>query len=341
MNVKPLLALSIISFFFSSSNAQQAIGIIDIFGNRSISTPAVYQALTFKVGDSINRKTFSKEAEAEKLKKALQIPYATVESVCCTQDKKEILFIGIGENDESQLLFRKAPTKQMQLPEEMITTYDSLMNTLLDAIKSGQANEDYSQGHSLVAYPKSRALQEKFIKQAADLFVLRTVLRNAADAKQRAIAAYIIAYAADKRAVTNDLLFAVSDPDDEVRNNATRALGIFAQYGQSHPELQIQIPAQPFIKMLNSISWTDRNKGAAVLFHLSNSRNPELLNQLKTEALASLIEMAQWKSKEHAGFSFIILGRIAGLNEEKLFKALNSNSFSATLQEVIKKVQTN
>jgi hypothetical protein len=340
MSTKAPLILSTCLLFTSSAIGQAAIGIIDVYGNRSFPSKAVYEALSFKEGDTLNRKTFKKDQEAKKLMKALHIPCATIDYACCTDGNKVIVFIGIGESNASLSTYRNAPTQQLQLPAEMTTTYDSLMNTMMDAIKSGQANEDYSQGHSLVSYPKSRALQETIIDQASNLSILRNVLRNAADAKQRAIATYIIAYAADKRAVTEDLLFAVSDPDDLVRNNATRALSIFANYAQEHPELHIQIPAQPFIKMLNSISWTDRNKAALVLFHLSKSRKPELLSELKEKALTSLIEMAQWKSKGHAMPSFFILGRMAGLEDEKLFEAFNSNSFSGSFTEIIQKVQS-
>ncbi|HYH16526.1 MAG TPA: HEAT repeat domain-containing protein, partial [Flavisolibacter sp.] len=279
--------------------------------------------------------------EVEKLKQALHVPYVSIEAVCCTEDNKEIVFIGISESSASQPSYRKAPTQPLHLPAVMKATYDSLMSTIMDAVKSGQAEEDLSQGHSLMVYPRSRALQEQFISYAAELTMLRNVLRYAADAKQRAMAAQIIAYAADKRAVTDDLVYAVADPDDEVRNNATRALSVIAHYGLEHPELQIQIPAQPFISMLNSISWTDRNKAALVLFHLSRTRNPILMQQLKEAALPSLLEMVQWKSKQHVLLYYILLGRMAGLEDERLFTAFSSDRFADMLNEIVMKLNGN
>ncbi|MBT4496397.1 MAG: hypothetical protein HOC74_01670 [Gemmatimonadetes bacterium] len=59
-----------------------------------------------------------------------------------------------------------------------------------------------------------RAIEERFIGFAEEhLERLRQVLRYAADAEQRQIAAWVIAYAGDKRAIVDDLLYAVSDSD--------------------------------------------------------------------------------------------------------------------------------
>jgi HEAT repeat protein len=56
------------------------------------------------------------------------------------------------------------------------------------------------------------------------------VLATSADARHRRWAAVILGYAPDKRAAATALIRGVSDPDDGVRNNATRALGVIATY---------------------------------------------------------------------------------------------------------------
>ena len=135
----------------------------------------------------------------------------------------------------------------------------------------------------------------------------------------------------------NNLLYAVDDPDEVVRNNAARAIGMLAGYVGSHPELKITIPSDPFIKLINSIVWTDRNKGAGVLKQLTQNRNQKLLNEIKKEALPSIIEMAKWKDRGHAFFSFMILGRIAGIDEGSLINKNISKDWVAQIEEMVNK----
>ena len=86
-------------------------------------------------------------------------------------------------------------------------------------------SEDLTAGHSLMADPAARFFQERFVTFAGEhLDQLRDVLRNGAEADQRAIAAAVIGYAPNKQDVVNDLQSAVQDPDESVRANAIRSL---------------------------------------------------------------------------------------------------------------------
>jgi len=135
------------------------------------------------------------------------------------------------------------------------------------------------------------------------------------------LAAQVLAYAADKNAIANELLFGASDPDAGVRNNAIRALGVLASYAQKNPQAGIKIPAEPFISLINSPNWFDRNKGLSVLFPLSAARDPALLANLRNQSLTSLIEMARWKAEGHSLPAFFILGRVGGLSEDDIRQA--------------------
>jgi hypothetical protein len=70
--------------------------------------------------------------------------------------------------------------------------------------------------------------------------------------------------------------------------------------------------------MLNSGSWSDRNKGGLLLERLTANRDPKLLSELRVEALDPLIEMARWHSPGHSYPFKIMLGRIAGIDEKRL-----------------------
>jgi hypothetical protein len=106
-----------------------------------------------------------------------------------------------------------------------------------------------------------------------------------------------------------------------VRNDATRSLMAIAVLAQRHPEERISINAAPFIAMLNSVVWTDRNKAAAVLLSLTAGRPARVLGALRQRALPALIEMARWKSPGHAQAAFLVLGRVAGMEETAIGEA--------------------
>jgi HEAT repeat protein len=161
-------------------------------------------------------------------------------------------------------------------------------------------------------------LEQKMIAFAAsDTGILRDVLKNSADASQRIAAAWIIGYSPDKRAILGDLINAARDPDDGVRNNATRAIAVIGEFASDRPEMGIRIAPSPFIDMLNSLVWTDRNKATAVLLALTEKPDPEILESLHARALPSLTEMARWKDV-HAQDALQLLGRIAGLDEKEI-----------------------
>ena len=102
-----------------------------------------------------------------------------------------------------------------------------------------------------------------------------------------------------------------------MRNNATRALGVLV--GQIR-HLAAEIPPDTFNEMLNSGVWSDRNKGSSLLMQLTVERSPDLLAKLRSVVFDSLVEMATWRRPGHAFFSRIILGRVAGLPEDRLQK---------------------
>jgi len=140
------------------------------------------------------------------------------------------------------------------------------------------------------------------------------------------LVAEVLGYAKDKQALVPDLTTAMRDPSPVVRNNATRAFLVFARFSPKPPAQKINIPPEPFVAMLNSCIWTDRNKSSGSLGQLTEQRDPSLLAILREQALPSLVEMARWKSMGHAWSSLVILGRIDGLSEEEIQKDLGQGN---------------
>lgn len=143
------------------------------------------------------------------------------------------------------------------------------------------------------------------------------VLRYSGSVHDRRVAGDAWGYANASKQQIEALTESASDSDDEVRNNATRSLSVLAR-GRS--AIAKEIEPGKFIQMLNSDVWTDRNKGASLFMQLRAARDADLLRKIRSEALDSLIEMAQWRDSSHAYFSRVVLGRVAGMPEERLDK---------------------
>lgn len=298
------------------------IGIVDFYGLRAVTQQQVRNVLGLKEGDRVPQSASEAGEAVQCLEKVPGVVRARLERVCCDQNGRVILFIGIQEKGAPRFIYRPAPTGRAALPPEMVVTYHRFDEALAASVQRGDVGDDVSQGHSLAANPAVRAIQKQFLADAAaHLGTLRQVLRNSSVAEQRQMAAWILGYAPDKQEVVNDLLDAVRDADEGVRNNATRVLMAIAALAQRQPERGIHIEATPFVAMLNSIVWTDRNKAALVLMSLTANRPAQVLDQLREQALPSLVEMARWKSLAHAQAAYFLLGRVAGLEENALWQA--------------------
>jgi hypothetical protein len=330
------LVFLLVSLPVSTNGQYPPIGIIDFYGLRSVSQQQARQALQIKVGDSMPD---AREEIQRRLEALPNVEQAQLGPVCC-EAGKSILYVGIREKGAPVLRFRPAPTGTIRLPEPIVQAGSAFYDALTEGIQAGDAGEDDSQGYALNSYPKLRAIQERFIAFAAQNFaLLRAVLHESADPEHRALAAQVIAYASNKQAVVKDLVDGMSDPDSGVRNSSMRALGVLASFAQLSPKQHIKVPVTPFIKMLNSLVWTDRNKSSSALDHLTEKRNPAVLSQLRKEALPALIEMARWKSPGHAGGAFFILGRCGNLSEEEILKDWASGNREILIDKVLRNIR--
>lgn len=305
------------------------IGTIDVYGNRKIHSDTILRYAHISAGDSISQKILLNRSIETSIRTIPGVRLVKTALVCCDKNGNYHLFIGVAETDTTILAHRKAPTLRIKLPQKYSNAYAYFLERLSDAVQAGQAGDDWNQGHSLIHYPPARKIQEKYRTWADEDFqVLSKVLRSSAYASQRATAAQIIAYHFDKTRVVPELMYALIDESDEVRNTATRALAVIAYYASRHPEKKISIPYTPFIRLINSVVWSDRNKGLSVLLQLTQPRNAEVLGKLKEQSLPALKEMAVWKSEVHAMPAYVILARMAGEPEERISRFASGTNFA-------------
>ena len=322
----------------------KAIGVIDFYGLNKITGSQARAALTLKEGDSLNYPASSTQAVRDSEQALRRLPgvvNARVNVVCC--DKNQLmLYVGIEEKGRPALKFRPAPTGPARLPDTVMALKAQFEKALFTSVSNGHTGEDDSQGYALSVDPAMRAVQDRFIEIAKqDYPMLRKVLRTSAAAGHRALSAMIMAYAPDKARTATDLVYAVDDPDPEVRNNAIRALGIMQAFADAHPDHGIVIPAGLFVDLLNSMVWTDRNKALFALSSMTEKRDKKLLAMLRDRALKSLVEMARWKIPGYAGGAIVILGRIGGMTDKALHDAYDEGELDRIIQSVISKKANN
>ncbi len=316
------------------------VGIIDFYGLRQVSETQARSALTVKEGDTIliagdARPAFLVESE-HRLSLLSGVLSARLNLVCC-DGGSGIIYVGIEEKGASILHFREAPRERVRLAADVVQAESEFSRAVMAAVLRGDAAEDRSKGHALMHDPTARAIQERFIEYARDLTQLRDVLRHSSDAEHRALAAGILGYAANKRDVIEDLVYGMNDSSEGVRNNAMRALAVIAHAASASPQPTLRIPFEPFIGLINSPVWTDRNKASFALMELSESRDPELLATLRSQAIVPLVEIARWKSEGHAMPAVMILGRIGGQSDEDVQAAWRRGDREVVINAALKR----
>jgi hypothetical protein len=312
----PLLCC--VALLAASAYGKNRVGDIEFFGYTDFAKPSqLRKELSIRVRDLVTPQTEQQLRQTVKLN-TFHAP-TDVALVCCDAHHDYTVFIGLPGPTTVSISYYPAPKEHLRLPKNVVHIYYRLMDALGVAVRKGGSapGEDDSRGYALTNDPTARSLELKLHNYAVGHEdELLGVLRDSSSAEQRQIAAATLGYARESRGQIMALVAATQDPDADVRNNATRALGVLAS---SSPQVADQIRAEPFIEMLKSGVWTDRNKALFVLVELTKTRNPALLANLRAQALQPLIEMAKWRDV-HAEPARMILGRMAGIPETQLIK---------------------
>ena len=288
------------------------IGDINLYGLRKVSAEKVLAAAGLVPG---GRLPASKGDAEDAIEKLSGVVLARIDAICCEGAQAE-LFVGIEEKGAPHPSLRSQPEGDAHLPQELVDAYRGYLAAMAKAVARGDAAEDLTAGHPLMADPDVRKLQQRFLDFAGEHTAwLRDVLRNDASAEDRAIAATVIGYAPDKKEILNDLQFALQDPDDSVRANAMHALAAVGVYGQKHPDRNLRVSPTWLVELLHSILLSDRLESIKTLLILTDSGDDATLGLIRDRALGDLIEMARWKTLRYALPPFLLVGRVAGMKD--------------------------
>jgi hypothetical protein len=312
----------------------KSIAGIETYGLHRVAQKSILDAAGLQVGGSAPTSRQQQQAIVQRIERVpgvrraalvvVTVPYPAGAAAAGTGGTapRPIVYIGVQESGRPDVAFRAAPTGNVVLPKSIIDTYADFDRAFLKSVGHGDFSEDDSNGYALLGDEAARTVQRKFVGLANQHYdLLIEVLRKAKDANQRAMAAWIVAYANDKRRVAADLIIGTRDPNDEVRNNAIRGLSVLIGYARKHRDLAIDVPTDWCFDLLESLQWTDRNKVMAVLDEITADRHAAIYPKLRQRSLPTLIEMARWKFAGHAVMAFELVGRIAGLSDPEIFKA--------------------
>ena len=296
------------------------IGEVDFYGYADLDLNKIRTALPVREGDNFpdSHDAFLDTVKGikEAIKQVIGKPPTDVAVVCCDAQGQGMIYIGLPGSSMRVVSYNPAPKGKIRFPPQIINLYQQTMDASSKAVLSGTAKAEGGKGFALSTDPELRSKQLATREYALGHGPLaRKVLASSSSAEHRSVAAHVLGYARQSREQIAALVRASHDSDESVRNDAIRALGVLAQ---SSPKVADRIPPSGFVAMLSSGSWTDRNKAGFLLTELTKRRPPRLLNQLRSQALDSLIEMARWRSRGHADFARILLGRIAGIEETRL-----------------------
>ena len=306
------------------------IGHVDLFGTRGTTDAAVASALRTIEGRRAPASEADHSALLERLgtivKDQTGRPPTDIAMVCCDERGAWTIYVGLVAEGMAPVRYAPVPQGSDRLPQNVQRAFDDVMQALEGAVKEG-ASEDHKEGYALSSDPALRraqlALREAAVASEKSLY---RVLAAANDPGQRAAAAYALGYApASKRQITW-LIAASRDADDATRNNAVRSLWVIADSTQP---LARDIPFDPFISLLTSGRWSDRNKGLLLVSALSERRSRTLLDRVRREAQVELIEMARWRVRGHSDPARLLLGRIAGIPDARIAQLIEAGDVDA------------
>ncbi|MGA8025929.1 MAG: hypothetical protein WB992_02205 [Bryobacteraceae bacterium] len=305
-------------FALQAEDITPRVGDIEIYGARKVPLKKIRSAIGAKEGDVLP----AREDVEERIDKISGIVASRVEAACC-DGRKMILYVGVEEKTTPHFEFHPAPAGDVTLPADLEGNYRTFLDEVGASLHAHNADEDLTNGYSLMADPACRELQQTFIPFVAqDLALIDRVVRESADPEQRATAAYLLQYGPRTpraaKTIVDGLQYALQDPEDTVRENAMRALQAVAVGAKLHPEEEIHIEPTWFVELMNSIVWSDRHNASLALVNLTQQRDPETLALIRERALWSVIEIACWRDMEHALPGFILAGRLAGLDEKQI-----------------------
>lgn len=314
------LLLGLLAIPASTAVAQtKSLAAIDFFGSDGIDVDAVRRALPIHVNDPFpsTGPAAWKSAVRDAVRSVTGRDPTDVAFVCCW-DGNWMAYIGLPGSSSTPPVRKSAPAGAIRLSGDFLRLDARFLRAWEQSVTTGRRDD-------------LDKIWDELRKVAPALeTALLDAGRNSSEAAHRRAAVFAIGHAlAPSEARLAVLLDAAHDPDATVRNNAVRGL---AEWAEHHKDWRTRIPPDPGIELLRSDTWSDRNKGVALLYALTEARDPRMLAAIRARSLTALLEIAAWQSPGHSYAAKCILGRIAGIEESRIAQLIAAGNSAEILR---------
>lgn len=279
---------------------------VEIFGTRKVPKEKLLELIDMPAPgtrvDPSQKEFVDRLIESKKrLLAAYPFPFCRF-SVVQWADHSVRLTVNVVEaGDEWRMAFSPEPKGDVADPEGLLAAWSDYQKRFWALQKEGAVPE-YGAGkshcqalicHGGFDHPELAPLEPRFVEgvpRNADALV--RVLREDKDAGKRMNVLFVLPYIQSREWLVQAALPAVKDPDQGVRNEALRLLGM-VQEGQP----RVLIPLEPVLDALWFPTSTDRNKAGWALVRIVETEGTAHRQQILDKAGEVLVEMAGMQEK--------------------------------------------
>lgn len=302
-----------------SADAQQTLEAIDLFGTDQITAEQVRSRLGDTIRAMVRTRMGGDRERARAMYDRVRAgihemgAFAYVELALVNYPERGGAYLTVDVVDESdreeRMSFSPAPTDDVPDPGGLLAAWREYERTGLELLMGGEISSapDCAAHHCLWGFdhPSLAPYRERFEAVPEHRDELVRVLREDRDAEDRAAAAYLLAHLTGVQELVDALVPSISDPDETVRNNAMRVLGIVVN---ERPGVELDL--EPVLRAVRYPATTDRNKAMLVLFGVAG--RPELQDRIVRGAGPVLLEALRLRQPNNHDTAYLILRRLSG-----------------------------
>lgn len=300
----------------------KTLAAIDVFGAKHVSNDELIATAGFVVGSPVafGSKEFSEQLEAAtlRLKERYRFAFVDVSPIsyfgASPEAGKVFITIDVVEaEDAGRLKFAPEPSKDIPDPEGLIAAWLDYDKAVWALQRSGALKPPFTcKGgmHCALGFnhPDLEHREDAFIEKVpGHVAELTAVLRSDRAHERRAAAAFLLAYAKERKQVINALLPSIDDPSSGVRNNVMRVLVMIQQRADT-----VVVPLKPVLRAMRFPTTTDRNKAAYLLAGIAKHAPAADRTRIARELGEVLVVMAAMKQPNNRDPAIDILKAISG-----------------------------